>query len=71
MHLIPFQFRFAAFILSLAASAHGQTVSPYTVDANTVHLFHFDETSGGEATNEVAGKNKAYTWTPPARPTRP
>lgn len=54
--------RLAGVLVSFAACAHGQAVTPYTVDANTVHLFHFDETSGGEAANEVAGKNYAYTW---------
>lgn len=36
--------------------------APYAPDANTVMLFHFDESSGGVSTNGVAGKNNLYTW---------
>lgn len=57
------EFTLAGLFVSSAATVWGQAVAPYTADANTVHLFHFDEASGGEAANAVAGKNKAYTWT--------
>ena len=49
---------FAAFTAALPAAP-----APYSPDANTVMLFHFDEAAGGAAANAVAGKNKAYTWT--------
>ena len=53
----------AGVLLILGSVARGQAAAPYATDANTVLLFHFDESSGGQVANAVAGKNQAYTWT--------
>ena len=57
-------------LLSLACLAAGTGAgllqaapAPYSPDADTVLLFHLDETSGGVAANAVAGKNNVYGWT--------
>lgn len=51
-------------ITSLTASARAQSYSPYSPDAHTILLYHFDEAAGGGVTaNAVAGGESAYTWT--------
>ncbi len=53
---------FLAALVASSALLHAAP-APYSPDANTVMLFHFDEASGGVSANAVAGKNNLYTWT--------
>ena len=55
--------KLSALLAAASAVALHATPAPYATDANTVLLFHFDETSGGVSANAVAGKNNAYAWT--------
>ena len=55
-------------LLLLLLSAHfissqssATIVGPYTADANTLHLFHLDETSGSVTVDSVSGGGNAYT----------
>ena len=45
----------AALLLAAAANAPALIVGPYTPDANTVHLWHFDDPPGTVAANAVPG----------------
>jgi hypothetical protein len=48
-----FEITLSIFLLTVPASA--AILGPYTVDADTVHLFHFDERTGSSAANSVVG----------------
>ena len=57
---------FLALILALLAPrfASALIVGPYTPDANTLFLFHFDEAAGGTVTTNIGSKlGNAYTCT--------
>ena len=46
-----------------SAPAHGAITGPYTMDANTVHLFHLDEAAGSTtAANSVPGGASAIAY---------
>jgi len=49
-------------VASVTRFTHAALVGPYTPDANTLFLFHFDETAGGSVTTNVGLKaGNAYT----------
>ena len=61
----------ASFILA-PSFARADLVGPYTVDANTLYLFHFDEAAGGTLTTNVGVKGGvAYSVTEAAASTTP
>lgn len=49
-------FALVALLLALACDGRGELVGPYSPDASTLFLFHFDEAAGGTATLNVGSK---------------
>ena len=47
-------------LTALAVTTSYGAVDPYTSDANTLHLWHLDETSGALA--DSAGSLTLYNW---------
>jgi hypothetical protein len=47
--------------MGLATFAHAVVIGPYTVDANTKHLWHFDENGASGTTAADAGPSPNYT----------
>ncbi|MEO5714834.1 MAG: BNR-4 repeat-containing protein [Luteolibacter sp.] len=61
--------RIYLFSLILSLPAGAVIVGPYTVDANTVHLFHMDEATGaGASANSVAGGRSLISFNGTAVP---
>jgi len=66
---MPSAIRFCLFSLTLSLPAGAAIVGPYTVDANTVHLFHLDEAAGsGVSANSVAGVRSLVSFNGSAVP---
>lgn len=52
----------SALLLTVASSSRADLVGPYTPDASTLYLFHFDEAASGTLTTNVGSKSgRAYS----------